>query len=89
MRIGIDLGGTKIEAIALADDGAERFRRRVPTPAGDYDATVRAIVSLVADKPLEQSTRVDMLEQLCALWMDQTNCSLDEIVGVINDPVPS
>lgn len=46
-RIGIDLGGTKIEAIALARDGAERFRRRVATPAGDYDATVRAIADLV------------------------------------------
>jgi fructokinase len=47
MRIGIDLGGTKIEAIALAGDGAELARRRTPTPASDYDATLRAIVSLV------------------------------------------
>lgn len=47
MRIGIDLGGTKIEAIALARDGTERFRKRVPTPAGDYGATVRAMAELV------------------------------------------
>lgn len=47
MRIGIDLGGTKIEAIALARDGTERFRQRVPTPQGDYDATVRTITELV------------------------------------------
>jgi fructokinase len=47
MRIGIDLGGTKIEAAAFGRDGAERFRRRVPTPTGDYDATVRAIAELV------------------------------------------
>lgn len=47
MRIGIDLGGTKIEAVALARDGGERFRRRVATPAGNYDATVRAIADLV------------------------------------------
>ncbi len=47
MRIGIDLGGTKIEAIALDDDGATRWRRRVPTPREDYEATLRAIVSLV------------------------------------------
>ncbi|MGE3148027.1 MAG: ROK family protein [Pseudorhodoplanes sp.] len=47
MRIGIDLGGTKIEAIALADDGAVRLRRRVPTPAGDYRATLLAIRDLV------------------------------------------
>ena len=49
MRIGIDLGGTKIEAIALADDGAEIARRRAPTPFSDYDATLGAIVSLVGE----------------------------------------
>ena len=48
MRIGIDLGGTKIEAVALRDDGAELFRRRIPTPRDDYDATLAAIVTLVA-----------------------------------------
>lgn len=47
-RIGVDLGGTKIEAVALADDGRELARRRVPTPQGDYDGTVRAIAALVA-----------------------------------------
>ena len=45
MRIGIDLGGTKIEALALADDGAEAVRRRVPTPR-TYDATLDAIRQL-------------------------------------------
>ena len=48
MRIGIDFGGTKIEVIALDDDGSERFRRRTPTPRGDYAACVRAVVELVA-----------------------------------------
>ncbi len=47
-RIGIDLGGTKIEAAAFDRSGAERFRRRVPTPIGDYAGTVRAIAELVA-----------------------------------------
>jgi fructokinase len=42
----VDLGGTKIEAIAL-DDGRELLRRRVPTPREDYAATLRAIVELV------------------------------------------
>ncbi len=45
-RIGVDLGGTKIEALALSPDGAERSRIRVPTPRGDYGATLDAIVSL-------------------------------------------
>jgi fructokinase len=57
LRIGIDLGGTKIEAIALADDGAERLRRRVDTPRGDYAATIAAIVDLVAAVERETSTR--------------------------------
>jgi fructokinase len=47
VRIGVDLGGTKIEIIALDDNGATVLRRRVPTPAGDYSATVRCIAELV------------------------------------------
>lgn len=47
MRIGIDLGGTKIEGVALADDGAERARLRVPTPRDDYRATLDAVADLV------------------------------------------
>ena len=46
MRIGVDLGGTKIEAIALADSGEIVARERVPTPPG-YDDCVEAIVGLV------------------------------------------
>ncbi|WP_140182782.1 fructokinase [Providencia stuartii] len=52
MRIGIDLGGTKIEVIALDDDGETLFRKRVATPRGDYQATLNAIVSLVSDAEL-------------------------------------
>ncbi|NJD26565.1 MAG: ROK family protein [Betaproteobacteria bacterium] len=48
MRLGIDLGGTKIEIIALAADGTTLARRRLPTPQGDYAATVAAVASLVA-----------------------------------------
>lgn len=48
MRIGIDLGGTKIEAIALDPDGAELFRTRVATPRDDYDGTLSAIASLIS-----------------------------------------
>ena len=50
-RIGVDLGGTKIEALALSPGGEERTRIRVPTPRGDYDATLDAIVSLAGDLP--------------------------------------
>ena len=43
-RLGIDLGGTKIEIIALDGEGRELLRRRVATPRGDYAATLDAIV---------------------------------------------
>lgn len=48
MRIGIDLGGSKIEGVVLDDGGNERARRRRPTPHGDYAATVAAVADLVA-----------------------------------------
>ena len=47
MRIGVDLGGTKIEAVALDEGGAMLTRLRVPTPRDDYPATVEAIAGLV------------------------------------------
>jgi len=58
--IGIDLGGTKIEIVALAPDGATRLRRREPTPRNDYDATVRALAALVeaAETELEERATV-------------------------------
>jgi len=52
MRIGIDLGGTKIEGIAL-DGSRERARVRVETPRDDYAATVDAVVGLVRDLEAE------------------------------------
>ena len=47
IRMGIDLGGTKIELAALDDTGAIVLRERVATPAGDYDGTIEAIARLV------------------------------------------
>lgn len=47
MRIGIDLGGTKIEGIVLDDQGRELIRHRVSTPARDYSATLQAISDLI------------------------------------------
>jgi len=46
MRIGIDLGGTRIEGIALSEAGEELFRHRISTPQGDYQATLKSIVDL-------------------------------------------
>ena len=47
-RIGIDLGGTKIEILALGPDGRETHRQRIATPPG-YPATLDAIATLVAE----------------------------------------
>lgn len=47
LRIGVDLGGTKIEALALAENGRELIRRRIDTPKGDYAGTVRRVADLV------------------------------------------
>jgi fructokinase len=60
LRIGIDLGGTKIEFIALERDGREVHKHRVATPRGDYEGTVRAIkegVELI-EKELGRSATV-------------------------------
>ncbi|HTW70290.1 MAG TPA: ROK family protein, partial [Acetobacteraceae bacterium] len=48
-RIGIDLGGTKIEIAVLAPDGSEALRHRIPTPHGGYYATLDALAALVRD----------------------------------------
>ena len=52
LRIGVDLGGSKIEALAMDERGTELLRRRVATPRGDYVATVAAVAALVSE--LEQ-----------------------------------
>lgn len=47
MRIGIDLGGTKTEVIALGDAGEQLYRHRLPTPRDDYQQTIETIATLV------------------------------------------
>jgi fructokinase len=55
MRIGVDLGGTKIEAIAI-DGSKEVVRRRVATPRDNYAATITAVRNLVAEIECEVGT---------------------------------
>ncbi len=57
LRIGIDLGGTKIEIAALEAEGRIVERRRVATPVGDYAATLQAMAALVAEVERAQSAR--------------------------------
>jgi predicted NBD/HSP70 family sugar kinase len=59
-RIGIDLGGSKIEGVALDVEGNERWRKRIATPRNDYAASVEAIAGLVheAERAVERSCAV-------------------------------
>ena len=57
MRLGVDLGGSKIEIVALADDGGELLRRRVPAPRGEYMDTVMAVAGLVEEAENELGQR--------------------------------
>jgi fructokinase len=57
MRIGIDLGGTKIEGVAIDEQGMERQRLRIPTPKGEYAAVVKAVASLVFDIEKDQGQK--------------------------------
>jgi fructokinase len=60
LRIGVDLGGTKIEAVALDASGEIVARRRTPTPSQDYDAILRAICALTHDIELEFNQRASV-----------------------------
>ena len=52
-KFGIDLGGTKIEIVALDPNGQERLRRRIASPRGDYPATLAAVAALVGEAERE------------------------------------
>src|SRR5262245_66537005 len=59
-RIGVDLGGSKIEVLALDPEGKQLARKRIPTPKGDYPGTVAAVAGLVREleAKLGQKSRV-------------------------------
>jgi len=60
LRLGIDLGGSKIELIALDENGREVLRRRIPTPRGDYAGTLRAVADLVHAAERELGARASI-----------------------------
>lgn len=49
IRIGVDLGGTKVEVIAIDRDGKELMRERLPTPENDYQQTLQVITALITN----------------------------------------
>ena len=80
IRIGIDLGGTKIEVVALDASGGERFRHRIPTPQGDYDGTLDAIAGLVRET--ERSLAV--AQGACTIGVG-TPGSLSAVTGLLRN----
>src|SRR5690606_1339440 len=77
MRIGIDLGGTKIEGVLLGPDGAERRRLRLPTPQGDYDGTLAAVAAIVG--PLESEAG-----EICTVGIGMPG-SLSPLSGLVRN----
>ena len=80
LRLGIDLGGTKIEIVALDSRGTERLRHRVPTPQGDYDATLAVIAQLVG----EAERRLDVAAGACTIGIG-TPGSLSRTTGLLRN----
>src|SRR5947209_18881311 len=84
IRIGVDLGGTKIEFVALEHDGTELHRHRIATPRFDYEATVRAIADGVKEMekqlgrigsvgvgiPGTVSTRTGLVKNANSTWLN-------------------
>lgn len=58
LRLGIDLGGTKIEGCVLAHDGSEAARQRILAPQGNYEDTLAALASLIRDLEKQAGTAV-------------------------------
>jgi fructokinase len=57
MRLGIDLGGTKIAAVVLDEDARVVWQRRIPAPRDDYGATIEALAGVVIDAERELRVR--------------------------------
>ena len=96
-RIGIDLGGTKIEISCLGEDGSVMFSKRVPTPAPDYAATLRLLKELIQETefhvggtasvgfgtPGSLSPRTGLLRNSNSVWMNGKPLAddLEELTG--------
>lgn len=77
MRIGIDLGGTKIEILLIDDDGQEVLRKRAATPKNDYGETISTIVSLIFNVE-------DEIKQHCSIGVCMPG-SLSPVSGLLRN----
>lgn len=85
MRIGIDLGGTKTELIALDDHGLELYRERTPTPRGEYAPIMANIVQMIEKAELELGRRGTVGLGIPGAVSAKTglvkNCNATELIG--------
>jgi fructokinase len=100
IRIGIDLGGTKIEAVALGEGGDLVARHRVPTPRDDYEGTIAAIAGLVqrieGDLQVRASVGIGMpgaispatglVKNANSVWLNGRHLA-EDLVGALGRPV--
>jgi fructokinase len=100
IRIGIDLGGTKIEAVALGEGGDLLARHRVPTPRDDYEGTIAAIVDLVQriegdlctsasvgiGMPGAISPATGLVKNANSVWLNGRHLA-EDLVGALGRPV--
>ena len=77
IHLGIDLGGTKIEIIALDGDCVELLRRRVPTPQGNYDATLAAIAQAKPDN-------LEALQGIAGIGVKKLEAYGQEVLRVVH-----
>ena len=70
------------------NESAEVYWHAIP-PGSGYTAaklSTSSIVSVTAPQPLTQGERVPLLNEICDLWMNETGCSINEVVASVNDP---
>src|SRR4051812_27187723 len=79
-RLGIDVGGTKIEIVALDTADDERLRHRVATPQGDYAGTVDAIAGLV----VETEQRLGVAAGACSIGIGAPG-SMSRMTGLLRN----
>ena len=100
LRIGIDLGGSKVEGLLMSSDGSELARYRVPTPRDDYGRTIGAIVDLrnrllqgIPDEtpigvavPGSISPSTGVMQNANSTWLNDRPLALD-LASAVGKPV--
>lgn len=73
---------------ASFNEDADVYWHAIPQGSGYTAAkpSTSSIVSVTAPKPLSQAERIPLLNEICELWMNETGCSINEVVASMSDP---